>query len=780
MMLQTMKYVIVSISKFKLLIILLTLSLLLVSNPSYGKNNCEQIKFDTKFQDVDQIEIKFDDYRRWTTNGLRILSFKEQNIFIPSKFKKRFKANIIVHYKDKNICTLRSRIRQSGDHYDHIKFKNGNINQSLDVHLDEYNIFGSTKFKLFLPSTRNSENEIFLSYLLSELGYLSPKTSFIKVNINGNLNKFIFQEKAAKELVENLKFKDAPIYEGNENLIVGTSLDKNLVFNKKLTFAKQVNTNWIKSDLRKKISVEGLTKLNFAYFTNISKQYEEYSKSDQLTLDYKHLSNNDKNHLDYLNIYDAIINSTDSGHALIPHNRKFYFDPFTQKFYPIFYDGSAGTTKRYIFGGWKPKILKLNVNENEFKWGVSQNAIDGAKNALIKIDQIDKDKFYKDLKFKGVEYKEVDFKNIFDAINHNLIEISKIEKKRSKDISKIDLQDYLNFANKSSKDYKVFFTKNENSYICNNNIKKCKLIEIGKKKFRELIEGEFVVDKNKVLFLGELSISESEKFLFNINKIRREYSEQKFQINGNEIKVKSSNNVKFSIKESNRLLDITASKDDWVVIYDSFLDNIKISIKYDLESDQSSLNPKEDRFNEYFLTGCMNIFNSQLKELEIEVQNTSCEDALNIINSKGSLAQVNITNSSFDGLDIDFSEIDINYLSVKNAGNDCSDFSFGKHKIDIMNLYKCGDKGVSVGEKTLTYIEKLKVKESNIGVASKDSSEVFINNSQISQTDSCISVYNKKDEFDGGRVSVSNFSCLNSNKKIVKDDFSIVKIEKEI
>ena len=44
-----------------------------------------------------------------------------------------------------------------------------------------------------------------------------------------------------------------------------------------------------------------------------------------------------------------------------------------------------------------------------------------------------------------------------------------------------------------------------------------------------------------------------------------------------------------------------ASKDDWVVIYDSF-DNIKISIKYDLESDQSSLNPKEDRFNEYFLT----------------------------------------------------------------------------------------------------------------------------------------------------------------------------------
>ena len=775
-----MKYVIVLISQFKFLIILLTLSLLFISNPSYGKNNCEQIKFDTKFQDVDLIEIKFDDYRRWTTNGLRILSLEEKNIFIPSKFKKRFKANIIVHYKDKNICTLRSRIRQSGDHYDHINFKNGNINQSLDIHLDEYNIFGSTKFKLFLPSTRNSENEIFLSSLLNELGYLSPKTSFIKVKINGNSNKYIFQEKAAKELVENLKFKDAPIYEGNENLIVGTAKNKNVIFNKKLTFAKQVNTNWIKSELRKKISVEGLTKLNFAYFTNISKHYGEYSKSDQLTLDYRHLSNNDKNHLNYLNIYDAIINSTDSGHALIPHNRKFYFDPFTQKFYPIFYDGSAGTTKRYIFGGWKPKILKLSVNDNEFKWGISQNAIDGAKNALTKINQIDKEKFYKDLKLKGVEYKEVDFKNIFGAINHNLIEISKIKREKSKNISKIDLKDYLNFANRSSKDYKVFFIKNENSYICNNNIEKCKLIEIGKKKFRKLIEGELEVDKNKVLFLGELSTDETEKFLFNINKIRREFSEQKFQINGNEIKIKSSNNVKFDIKEASQLLDIKASKDDWVVIYDSILDNLKISVNYDLGSDQISPNPKEDRFNEYFLTGCLNILNSQLKNLEIEVQNTKCEDALNIINSKGSLAQVNITNSSFDGLDIDFSEIDINYLSIKNAGNDCSDFSFGKHKIDIMNLYKCGDKGVSVGEKTLTYIEKLSVKDSNIGVASKDSSEVFINNSQISRTDSCISVYNKKDEFDGGRINISNFSCLNSNKKIVKDDFSIVKIEKEI
>ena len=56
-----------------------------------------------------------------------------------------------------------------------------------------------------------------------------------------------------------------------------------------------------------------------------------------------------------------------------------------------------------------------------------------------------------------------------------------------------------------------------------------------------------------------------------------------------------------------------------------------------------------------------------------------CEDALNIINSSGNLESLLIQNSSFDGLDIDFSNITIKNIKVVDSGNDCIDLSSGKY-----------------------------------------------------------------------------------------------------
>ena len=165
---------------------------------------------------------------------------------------------------------FKAKIRQNGDHFDHIQLKNGNIIQSLDVHLERGNISGITKFKLFITSTRNADSEIIISKLLNDLGYISPKTSYVKTLLNNNKTIFLFQEKASKELIERSRFKDAPIYEGNENLIVGTSKNEKVIFNKKLTFVKQVNSKWINTNLREKIAIEGLTRLNEVYFKNIS------------------------------------------------------------------------------------------------------------------------------------------------------------------------------------------------------------------------------------------------------------------------------------------------------------------------------------------------------------------------------------------------------------------------------------------------------------------------------------------------------------------------------
>ena len=489
-----------------LLSILLFFSLTTYSFTTIKKSNaalestdlsiCSELKFNNSLEKIDFIEINFDNYRKWSKNALKILSLKDNKRFIPEKLKKRHTAKIIVHYIDNNNCLFKAKIRQNGDHFDHIQLKNGNIIQSLDVHLERGNISGITKFKLFITSTRNADSEIIISKLLNDLGYISPKTSYVKTLLNNNKTIFLFQEKASKELIERSRFKDAPIYEGNENLIVGTSKNEKVIFNKKLTFVKQVNSKWINTNLREKIAIEGLTRLNEVYFKNISFFKDKTNKVDQLTLDYNLLANGDKQHYDYLLSYDALVSSVNGGHSLIPHNRKFYYEPYSSKFYPVFYDGSPGSTKRKLFGGWTTKIRKLN--ENEFKWGVSDNAILGANIALFKLKKLDNEKIYNDLKKYGVNYNKNEFFEILKAIEENLITISKIKILKKELTTKI--QDYLNFAKHDSIDFNIFYSMNDDHYICKTNNIICSKFNLNQKNFQKLINGEYINDKKILIF----------------------------------------------------------------------------------------------------------------------------------------------------------------------------------------------------------------------------------------------------------------------------------------
>ena len=92
----------------------------------------------------------------------------------------------------------------------------------------------------------------------------------------------------------------------------------------------------------------------------------------------------------------------------------------------------------------------------------------------------------------------------------------------------------------------------------------------------------------------------------------------------------------------------------------------------------------------------------------------------------------------------------------------------------------CADKSVSIGEKSKTIIDNLLVKNSNMGIAVKDSSNVTINNISMNNLNICLNVYNKKQEFNGGFLKVKNFTCKNSESKINKDKKSILIVENEL
>ena len=74
--------------------------------------------------------------------------------------------------------------------------------RSLSLRLINGNILNAVKFKLLLPETRNNLHEILGSLLIKNVGFIVPETFQVKTNINGSEAIMLFQEDAAKEMLE--------------------------------------------------------------------------------------------------------------------------------------------------------------------------------------------------------------------------------------------------------------------------------------------------------------------------------------------------------------------------------------------------------------------------------------------------------------------------------------------------------------------------------------------------------------------------------------------------
>ena len=180
------------------------------------------------------------------------------------------------------------------------------------------------------------------------------------------------------------------------------------------------------------------------------------------------------------------------------------------------------------------------------------------------------------------------------------------------------------------------------------------------------------------------------------------------------------------------------------------------------------------------LTGCLSFIKVNFNNVEINSTNSSCEDSVNLIDVKGSINKIDISNSFSDGLDVDFSNIKIENINIFSSGNDCSDFSSGIYEINKFNLQNCGDKSLSVGEKSFLKLNRIISNNSNIGIASKDSSIVKLNEGFFSNLNTCLSAYNKKQEFNGGYIYAKKIECKNYYTNIMTDLYSEIKIENQL
>lgn len=736
-----------------LLLIFLSLSITNSNSQSLNKNvyclgtNYSNFNFNNK-KNISFIKIDVQNKEKWFRNSLKALSSKSFNDSISKKRKKRFKASIIVYFKNGQSCKFRGKVRLHGDLKDHLKFKEGNFLSSLDVKISNGHINSIRDFKLYLPRTRFGVNEILITELFKELDVLAPETFLIDAEINGLKSYYLFQEKVSKEMIEKNLKREGPIFEGLED-----SANSNAIITR-IFLTRMINSRWIlKNESNREFTLNNFNKLNMSYLAG------ENSFDRRFFIDHKFLYQN----LEKFKIYEPILYAIGYPHGLGKNNRKFFFNILSGEFEPIYYDGDIKQINDF----------KLKIDSDVLKL-TYPFIIDNSLFALQKIEEINYQNFYKKNKEKFVGLSEGDIYNFFENIKYNLKYLSKVEHKKI-DREKLSLIDTFSKINKKEKLITTLKDKNLIN-VCDNLFISCNHEIISEDFLLKLISGTAKKD-TEVYYLfshydkikSDLENNEFIENFYKTNPIKKDIEITK--IDG--FNIISNQDIIIKINKEEKKIELNQITNMGRVIFEGDkIEEWSISFKGNKNFDDSKtiLN-----LSNRLLTGCITFYDIQIQNLNVFIDGSVCEDALNVVTSHGNFDKIEILNSSSDALDFDFSSIEINDLKVERAINDCADFSAGNYEINFFNLLSCGDKAISVGEKSILKTTSGKIDNSTYGIVSKDSSIVNVSDVVLENIKICFAAYNKKEEFSGGLLSITNSYCNNYTIKEQIDKFSKIK-----
>ena len=759
-------------SKCYLLLIIFSL---IFSFPSFSQSisvsdsidpfcNGKDIDQVSKSKKIKNIEIITNKRKKWTKNMLAtILQFysdesKDLNNInsitkiginwfdfrIEEKYKKTFKAKVRVNYENKLSCTFKAKIRITGDIWLHIDWKDSKPLASVHVELIDGNINSITRFKLFLPKARIGNNEILATSLFKELGFIAPKTFMVAAKINGIKYDYMFQEDLRKEMLESSKLVEGPILEGDERFTAKVKLDK---MTSELSLSRISNKNYVyKGITQQKIALSAVSDLNqifLQHHQSKSQNFEYLMMRLYINTDKFFLDNKNK---EKFRTFEAIMYGIDALHGLSFDDRRFYYDPINKYFLPIYYDGSSHI------------LSDRTINDlNYISKKASSDAKKGASSAIKLINNIDHKNFRDKLVNLGIELSETDYDILINKIK---IRLKSLMTANDDLVDYLEPQKYFSTLNPDVIKGKklVFVNYNKKQFkICSFNLSNCEInaIDDSKKDLANILSQRLKNDpREEYLFVSDQINYDGRKVIDMFSKTTK--------IN-NEFTIKYNNDISVNIDNENRKIVINQlSSLGRIILTGGEVKDWKISF---LGSEEKLELAQSDHLG---LTGCLTFLDIKVKKLSIFAKNSHCEDAVNFIRAVGSINNLNIENSSSDAFDADFSNLKIKNVNIKRSTNDCMDFSYGDYEIINADLSNCGDKGLSVGEKSTIFIDNVKVNYSSIGVAAKDSSTINIKESQILNSDLCYAAYRKKQEFFGAIIKISNTNCTEDKFYIQK------------
>ncbi|MFL2765700.1 MAG: CotH kinase family protein [Paracoccaceae bacterium] len=157
------------------------------------------------------------------------------------------------------------------------------------------------------------------------------------------------------------------------------------------------------------------------------------------------------------------------------------------------------------------------------------------------------------------------------------------------------------------------------------------------------------------------------------------------------------------------------------------------------------------------LTASVTIFDANVEFNNCSFIRNRSEDFLNIFQSQYVINETEFKDVFSDAFDSDFSNGTVTNSSFFEVGNDALDFSGSEAFIKNITMEQIGDKGISAGEQSSISGSNISVRKAEIGLTSKDLSQLKLRKIDLDEVRLGIAAFKKKEEFGGASVHVTEY-----------------------
>jgi len=161
------------------------------------------------------------------------------------------------------------------------------------------------------------------------------------------------------------------------------------------------------------------------------------------------------------------------------------------------------------------------------------------------------------------------------------------------------------------------------------------------------------------------------------------------------------------------------------------------------------------------LSASISVFDTHVTFERCIFEKNEAEDFLNLIHSKYEVIDSRFRYVKSDAIDSDYSKGTITNSIFTDVGNDAMDFSGSISELSGIRVDRVGDKALSSGERSHISGSHLSIVNAEIGITSKDLSEVNLSEVTISDTRLGFAIFQKKEEYGAASAIITDLAMVN-------------------